>query len=91
MPGEFPGTADGASSSPGSDRRSLGTRFGLALIRLYQRSTQWMPPTCRYTPSCSEYTRIAIERYGLLKGGWLGARRIMRCHPFRPGGHDPVP
>lgn len=69
----------------------MGRRLGVALVRLYQRTTWWMPPTCRYTPSCSEYTRIAIERHGLLKGSWLGLRRIARCHPFRPGGHDPVP
>ncbi len=50
-----------------------------------------MPPTCRYTPSCSEYTLQALEKYGLFKGSWMGFLRIMRCHPFRPGGHDPVP
>lgn len=69
----------------------MGRRIGVALVRLYQRTTWWMPPTCRFTPSCSEYTRIAIERHGLLQGSWLGLRRIARCHPFHPGGHDPVP
>ena len=69
----------------------MGRRFGVWMIRLYQKSTGWMPPTCRYTPSCSNYTMEAIERYGLPKGSWLGLKRICRCHPFHRGGHDPVP
>ncbi len=69
----------------------MGRRIGVMLIRGYQKSTRFMPPSCRYTPSCSQYTLEAIERYGLFKGSWLGMKRIARCHPFRPGGHDPVP
>jgi putative membrane protein insertion efficiency factor len=66
-------------------------RVFIGLIRLYQRTSKFRPPTCRFTPSCSEYTAQAIEKYGVLKGIWLGARRILRCNPFNPGGHDPVP
>ncbi|HUW11412.1 MAG TPA: membrane protein insertion efficiency factor YidD [Anaerolineae bacterium] len=64
----------------------------LALIRFYQRFiSPALPPSCRFTPSCSKYSYEAIERYGLLKGSWLGLRRIVRCHPWNAGGHDPVP
>ncbi|MBN1483593.1 MAG: membrane protein insertion efficiency factor YidD [Chloroflexia bacterium] len=64
----------------------------LALIRLYQRTfSQVLPAACRFTPSCSEYGYQAIEKYGALRGGWLSIKRICRCHPFNPGGYDPVP
>ena len=72
-------------------QRAMGRTIGVFLIRLYQRSTRWVPPSCRYTPSCSNYTLEAVERYGLVKGSWLGLKRIGRCHPFHPGGYDPVP
>ena len=66
--------------------------IGLALIRLYQLTfSRILPPSCRYEPSCSHYTYQAVQRYGLLKGGWMGLRRIGRCHPLSPGGYDPVP
>ena len=66
-------------------------KFFLLLIRFYQVAVSpFLPSSCRFAPSCSEYAKEAIGRYGALKGGWLGVRRIVRCHPFNPGGHDPV-
>jgi uncharacterized protein len=66
-------------------------RVGVALIRGYRRFiSPMLPPSCRFTPSCSLYTLEAIEKYGLLKGSFLGARRVLRCHPFSEGGFDPV-
>lgn len=67
-------------------------RLALSLIRLYQRTlSRAVPSSCRFTPSCSEYTAQAIEAYGLFRGGWMGVRRICRCHPWSEGGDDPVP
>lgn len=67
-------------------------RLALLLIRFYQLTlSRVLPPSCRFTPSCSVYTYQAIEKYGFFKGGWLGAKRISRCHPLNPGGYDPVP
>jgi hypothetical protein len=63
----------------------------IGLIRLYQRTTGWMPPVCRFLPSCSEYALQAVQRHGALRGTWLATRRICRCHPWHPGGPDPVP
>jgi hypothetical protein len=67
-------------------------RIALGLIRLYQLTwSQATPPTCRFTPTCSQYAYEAIQKFGFLKGGWLAVKRIARCHPFNPGGFDPVP
>lgn len=67
-------------------------QIALLLIRLYQKTiSRILPPSCRFTPSCSHYGYEAIEKYGFLKGGWMAIKRISRCHPFHPGGYDPVP
>ncbi|MFC4486394.1 MULTISPECIES: membrane protein insertion efficiency factor YidD [Tepidiphilus] len=67
-------------------------RLLIALIRGYQVAiSPWLGRNCRFYPSCSQYTLEAIERHGAVKGLWLGMRRVLRCHPFHPGGHDPVP
>ncbi|MEJ2209936.1 MAG: membrane protein insertion efficiency factor YidD [Anaerolineae bacterium] len=64
----------------------------LGLIRLYQMTlSKMLPPSCRFTPSCSHYGYEAIAKYGAIKGGWLAVKRVARCHPFNPGGYDPVP
>ena len=67
---------------------------GVALVplRFYKRFiSPLLPPMCRFEPTCSVYTMQAVEKYGVLRGVWLGIRRLGRCHPFNPGGWDPVP
>jgi putative membrane protein insertion efficiency factor len=72
---------------PGTMARML-----LAAVRFYRTFiSPALPPSCRFTPSCSAYTAEAIERHGALRGCWLGARRLLRCGPWHAGGHDPVP
>jgi putative membrane protein insertion efficiency factor len=66
--------------------------LALAAIRFYKRFlSPLLPSACRFEPTCSMYTYQAIERYGVIRGTWLGIKRIGRCHPFTPGGYDPVP
>ena len=66
-------------------------RLSILMINGYRRATAGRPPSCRYWPSCSEYTREAIEVHGAARGGVLGARRLLRCNPWGGHGHDPVP
>jgi putative membrane protein insertion efficiency factor len=64
----------------------------MGAVRFYQKFiSPGLPPSCRFYPTCSEYTLQAIAKYGALKGTWLGIKRVGRCHPFHPGGYDPVP
>lgn len=64
----------------------------LLLIQFYRNFISPLkPPSCRYIPTCSEYARTAVEKYGARRGGWLAVKRILRCHPFHKGGYDPVP
>ena len=75
-----------------SRARQAASRLALGLIRAYQLLlSPWLGNRCRYVPSCSAYATEAIERFGALRGGWLAARRIGRCHPWGGSGFDPVP
>lgn len=72
--------------------RDVPRRIVMLPIRGYQKFiSPALPPSCRFSPSCSQYTLEAVSKYGALKGIWLGVRRLIRCHPFNPGGYDPVP
>ena len=64
----------------------------LGLIRFYQKNiSPGKPPCCRFMPTYSAYALEAVEKYGAVKGGWLAAKRVCKCHPFHKGGYDPVP
>ena len=96
MSEETPGTGSGAApaTTRGTTQRVMrALAWPLVLfVRAYQLFlSPFLPPSCRYTPSCSAYAIEALQRHGALRGGWLALRRIARCHPFRPGGFDPVP
>lgn len=66
-------------------------RVILLLINFYQHISKLTPRVCRFTPTCSEYTRQAVQKYGVVKGLHLGIKRILKCHPLHEGGYDPVP
>lgn len=64
----------------------------LAALDLYRAAVRpWLPPSCRFHPSCGDYAREAVAAHGAARGAWLSARRVARCHPLHPGGVDPVP
>ena len=68
------------------------TRAVLAALTGYQRFVSpLLPWACRFAPTCSEYARLALLEHGAARGGWLALRRVLRCHPFHPGGYDPPP
>lgn len=72
--------------------KRLLSKVMLALIAFYRTCiSPLLPPTCRYTPTCSQYAKEAIQKYGPFKGGWLAFKRILRCNPFGGSGYDPVP
>lgn len=67
-------------------------RMLMAMVRFYRAAISPLrPPCCRFYPTCSQYALEALEKYGALKGGYLSARRVLRCNPFHKGGYDPVP
>ncbi len=72
--------------------RRIPVKVALGLIQFYRFAiSPFLGTHCRYTPTCSSYTMVALERFGFWKGTGLGLRRILRCHPWREGGYDPVP
>jgi putative membrane protein insertion efficiency factor len=78
--------------SPTAGLQSLLVAVLVVVIRAYQVAlSPFLGSACRFAPSCSEYAIEALHRHGPIRGSWIGARRIARCHPFHPGGLDPVP
>lgn len=72
------------------NNKSFLKTLALFLIGIYQKISRHTPATCRFYPTCSEYTRQAIVKYGFWKGSWLGLKRISKCHPWHEGGYDPL-
>jgi len=84
----------GLGDTPALAERRIGPIAWLlaVLVRGYQLFiSPILPASCRFEPSCSQYALVAIRRHGAVRGVWLAARRLARCHPWNPGGHDPVP
>ena len=82
----------GERTAAGRTAPSAATRLLMLIVAGYRRTVSpLLMPRCRFAPSCSEYALQALAEYGALRGGWLAVRRIVRCHPFHPGGYDPVP
>lgn len=85
-------TEPGSTADITPPAADLPGRVLIAFIKLYRRLlSPILPQSCRYHPSCSGYALTAIRRFGGLRGGWLALRRVLACHPFAPGGDDPVP
>jgi len=86
------GTGDLSTIEQSTDRPGPAAWLLTQLVRGYQLVVSpWFGPRCRFYPSCSAYAVTALRRHGALKGTWLAARRLLRCHPWNPGGLDPVP
>jgi len=84
--------ASAAPETPVSTRPSLAARVLIVPVIGYRRFiSPLLPPVCRFAPSCSEYALEALRVHGAVRGLWLAVRRLARCHPFNPGGYDPVP
>jgi uncharacterized protein len=82
----------GERTAAGRTAPSAATRLLMLIVAGYRRRVSpLLMPRCRFAPSCSEYALQALAEHGALRGGWLAVRRIVRCHPFHPGGYDPVP
>jgi len=83
---------EGGLTPPNEPTNNNMTRLVVGLLWIYRRCfSRLKPPVCRFYPSCSAYAMEALKLHGLAKGGWLALRRLSRCHPFHPGGFDPVP
>ncbi|HEV2451283.1 MAG TPA: membrane protein insertion efficiency factor YidD [Streptosporangiaceae bacterium] len=82
----------GVETTEGRTRPSVAARLLIMLVSGYRRGVSpLLPDRCRFAPSCSAYALQAVAEYGALRGSWLALRRLGRCHPFHPGGYDPVP